>query len=157
MRTFDEARAELERRNYKVIAPFFVANKVRVQRPDGSEVRVRDQFDLVRWAREELGIIDPPASGTPSPNPPETIDDHNSVSRSVDRKGGMAGKIGPFIGFGFLGIVLGEAVAIWTSFNDPMGARGLGPGAMLQFFIMTGAGGVIGGSLWQKRRSGRKE
>jgi hypothetical protein len=73
IRTFDEAKAELERRNYKVIAPFFVANKVRVQRPDGSEELVRDRPSLPIWARKELGVTDQPpptspVSGTPRLN-----------------------------------------------------------------------------------------
>jgi hypothetical protein len=67
IRTFEEAKTELERRNYKVIAPFFVANQVRVQRPDGSEELVPNRLYLPAWASKELGVTDQPNNGRASP------------------------------------------------------------------------------------------
>jgi hypothetical protein len=89
VRTFDEAKAELERHKYKVITPFFVANKVRVVRPDGSEERVRDRFHLAMWARKELGIADLPVSDTPSLTPQElaeTVTAPNASTHTLSDK-----------------------------------------------------------------------
>lgn len=151
MRTFDEARAELERRNYKVIAPFFVANKVRVQRPDGSEELVRDRFHLATWARKELGIIDPPASGTPHPNPPETIfvpgdkDQQNGAQRARAARAARTVSTCAFVGGG-----------VMLALNVLFGFKAGFPGGAVGGAIGAAVGSVVGIGINKLRGKSRR-
>jgi hypothetical protein len=63
-RTFEEAKTELENRNYKVIVPYFTANKIRVERPDGSQELVPNRLFLPAWTRKELGANEQPVQNS---------------------------------------------------------------------------------------------